>query len=107
MADTVNQIDVRSKALDIACTINRNERPAKIVIAEAGEIEKYLWGKFAPQERAPTPLSTMTEVAEAGKKIINELLESCTEDPLRSAKLRNALMVWERFIAEAEQAIPV
>lgn len=44
------------------------ERQAKI-------IEKYIWGGFAPIERAPTPLSTIEECIDALKARMREWVQ--------------------------------
>lgn len=105
MAYDINQIDIRSEALKIARAANSDAKiPAELLIKEAEKIEKYLWGKFAPSDKAPTPMSTIEEAAAATKAIVIELLEN-TADPVKLAQIRNALMFWERFMADMEIAL--
>lgn len=105
----LDQLEVRATALGYATQLlgrtNINsggttpESVTASVLVISKKLETYIWGRFAPNENPPTPLSTIGEAADRTRAILLELAENSADVALK-AKVEEALGTWERFKAE-------
>lgn len=72
----------------------------------AKEIEGWTFGGFAPIVTQPTPMGTIEEAAYATRSRCQEILDGLPETSLgKRAAIREAMAIWERFMADIAAAI--
>lgn len=99
------QLEVRTDAIKLALdSYCGDEVNAKKIVDVAITYEKYIWGRFAPNDKAPTPLSTIKEAAEATRDLLAELQRNSADEALQH-RLATSLETWERFQADLEAAL--
>ena len=95
---TPHPTQVRAMAYDLAVKEQGGMLDVKFTLERAKKIEEYLWGKFAPIEKAATPLNTIEETLEHALHQLVEL--SCNTDPQRSVAINECSANIRRVIAD-------
>lgn len=103
----LDQLEVRSHSCQLSVALlQSSQKPftTEMVVEEAQKLEKYIWGRFAPMEKAPTPLSTIAEAANATAQRISEYAVNCGDEE-RKKKILAVADQWNRFMADLTAAM--
>ena len=84
--------DLMQREQGISLDFKQRERRAK-------EIETYLWGGFAPIEKAPTPLNTIEDHVQAIRQHLSDIIAN-HGDPQRALAIGDCSGTLERFAAD-------
>lgn len=98
----INAANLRNDALRHALSAHAGAVPVKTLLAEAGQIETFLWGGNAPVDLSVTPLGTLNDISDALAKVMGE---AAAANPEQRSSIAAAEPYWQRFLSEITMAI--